>query len=456
VLRSRLRIKGGYEATCHQQASKNILFKEEGSRMKKIVLIFGFIFLAILLMGGSCGGGPNGPKAQLGNVSDTSLSFTARVGLKAEGSFSFENTGAAPLEYTIIENEDFLEIIDGVTGTVVPGSTATVTLEASCVVEGTLNGKISIESNGGNAEINIEVACTVPTPTSNYDIQFEFIGSGMTQARRAVFNEAAVLWSAVITGDLEDVPVAAGELPAGTNVACRFATPEFVGTIDDLLIFASITPIDGEGGVLGQAGPAFIRATTNDLTIVGCMQFDEADVEALEADGTFNEVILHEMGHVLGYGTLWEPSPPSEINLLDEPCQSFPGATSGFIGTQAKIQFGILGRTGNPPVENDYGDGTRCGHWDEGYFDNELMTGFLGGVTSATVNPFSALTIASMRDMGYQVDLTQAEPYSIPACSPTCDNPSITTANLDIPWEIVLKPKGTIGPDGKVTLFSDR
>jgi hypothetical protein len=430
--------------------------------LKKLVLTLSFVFLVILLMGGSCGGG-GGPEAELGNVSDTTLSFTARVNLDAEGSFSFENTGDATLEYDIIEDGDFIEIIDGATGTVDPGETATVTLEVSCQVEGTLNGTITIESNGGNAEIDVEVVCTVPTPTGNYDIQFEFIGPGMTQARRAVFNEAAVLWSAVITGDLEDIPVAEGELPAGTNVACTFATPEFVGIIDDLLIFATIAPIDGVGGILGQAGPSFIRGSTDDLTIIGCMQFDSADVAALEAEGTFNETILHEMGHVLGYGTLWEPSGSLNIDLLDEPCQSNPNATSGFNGAEAVIEFGVLldeagnpPAPANPPIENNYGPGTRCGHWDEGFFDNELMTGFLGGVTSATVNPFSALTIASMEDMGYQVDYSEAEPYSIPACSPDCDDTALRAASAETPWEIVLKPRGTINSQGSIELFNDR
>lgn len=36
----------------------------------------------------------------------------------------------------------------------------------------------------------------------------------------------------------------------------------------------------------------------------GDMQFDTADLSAMEADGTLNDVIMHEMGHVIGIGTI--------------------------------------------------------------------------------------------------------------------------------------------------------
>jgi hypothetical protein len=35
------------------------------------------------------------------------------------------------------------------------------------------------------------------------------------------------------------------------------------------------------------------------------MQFDTADLASMQANGTLNDVITHEMGHVLGIGTIW-------------------------------------------------------------------------------------------------------------------------------------------------------
>jgi hypothetical protein len=42
------------------------------------------------------------------------------------------------------------------------------------------------------------------------------------------------------------------------------------------------------------------------------MSFDTADLDRMEADGCLQDVILHEMGHVLGFGTLW-----SLMDLMD-------------------------------------------------------------------------------------------------------------------------------------------
>ena len=38
------------------------------------------------------------------------------------------------------------------------------------------------------------------------------------------------------------------------------------------------------------------------------MSFDTADLAQIEADGSLVRVIMHEMGHVLGIGTIWDRS----------------------------------------------------------------------------------------------------------------------------------------------------
>jgi Leishmanolysin len=297
----------------------------------------------------------------------------------------------------------------------------------------------------------------IKNTSTAYEINLEFSGNGFSRERQKVFIQAAQRWMTIIQGDLIDIPLRDGFIPASTNI-CNFATPEVsIEKIDDLFIFANIAPIDGKGKILGQAGPTALRVT-GELPLIGCMQFDEADVEALEQDGTFPQVILHEMGHVLGYGSLWEPiqfSDGSFFNsrdLLDEPCAGITSATPGFTGAEAVIEFGVLGKTGNPPVENSGGGGTRCSHWDEDFFDNELMTGFLGGTTSETVNPISALTVASLKDLGYSVDFSRAESYAIPTCSPDCDPKSLKALNASEPWEIILTPKHKVDENGQFSL----
>jgi hypothetical protein len=294
-------------------------------------------------------------------------------------------------------------------------------------------------------------ACSDPlaaikNTTTNYEINLEFSGEGFSRERKKVFVAAAQRWMSIIQDDLEDIEIFEDEIPA-TSQLCGFPTPAIARKLDDLLIFANITPIDGQGNILARAGPVIVRRS-DELTLIGCMQFDEADVAALEKEGTFTQTILHEMGHVLGFGSAW-----GSLGLLDAACNQNSTTTPGFRGQKAVREYANLGKTGNPPVENNFNLGTKCSHWDEDTFDNEFMTGFLGGTTSPTINPISALTIASLGDLGYSVDLRRAEPYSIPACSPDCDTVALQASGDDKLWEIVLQPKGFVDSSGTFQLF---
>jgi hypothetical protein len=123
----------------------------------------------------------------------------------------------------------------------------------------------------------------------------------------------------------------------------------------------------------------------------------------MQKDGTLKDVITHEMGHVIGVGTVWERK-----GLLKDAGKP----TVRFVGKNARKEFGKLkkGKAADVPVENTGGPGTADGHWRESVFRNELMSGFI----AAPNNPLSRLTVASLQDLGYKVDLTKAEPYKLP------------------------------------------
>src|SRR4029079_16595748 len=117
-----------------------------------------------------------------------------------------------------------------------------------------------------------------------------------------------------------------------------------------LLIDASGVAMDGQGGLLGSAGPDAYRSDTA-LPYHGTMSFDSADIASLEANGDLFNVVLHEMGHVLGIGTLWGMK-----GLL-----SGSGTTSPvFTGSQATAAYNaIFGTSATAvPVENSGGSGT--------------------------------------------------------------------------------------------------
>ena len=119
-------------------------------------------------------------------------------------------------------------------------------------------------------------------------------------------------------------------------------------------------------------------------------------------------LFVHEMGHVLGIGSLWTEYGVANGEGTD---------SSSFTGPAARAAWESLGGAAGTrvPVENcvgfsssQCGAGTKDSHWRERTFDNELMTGFLNG---GVANPLSALTIASLQDIGYTVDMSIAEPY---------------------------------------------
>ena len=251
------------------------------------------------------------------------------------------------------------------------------------------------------------VTFTATGETQAYHIDVRFISS-MTPAEQAAFTVSAAKWESVIFGD---VPDAVTNLPAG---ACGKGTPALNETVDDVVIFASIDSIDGPGNILGSAGPCFVRSGTH-LPIVGAMQFDSADVATLINAGAFGLVIQHEMGHVLGFGTVWKSD-----GLLATPSASGSSCDSTkdphFIGSQGLAAFDQIGgatyvASAKVPVENRGGSGTCDGHWRESVFKNELMTGFL----NVGSNPLSLETVASIGDLGYLVTYSAADPYVLSA-----------------------------------------
>ena len=219
----------------------------------------------------------------------------------------------------------------------------------------------------------------------------------VTERQEEVFEAAAARWERII---IKDVPSFTGTIPS----AFGDSEPAVDGTLDDILIEVALAPIDGPGQVLGRAGPRFVR-TDDFLTLTGVMFFDVADLDFLEELGLFEEVIVHEMGHVLGVGTLWNVAPFGFDRTLVEATETNPY----FTGKKANVHWNAEGGEDELPVEDIGGPGTRLGHWRESVLRNELMTGFL----NLGENPLSRITAASMKDLGYGAAVV-GEQYDLP------------------------------------------
>jgi len=288
-------------------------------------------------------------------------------------------------------------------------------------------GPQSIIATAGAAAPVTFTATAQAVPISNYRINvFYPVVTGVPQpsaAVKQVFTDAVTRWQTLIVGGLPQIVLTGSDvmgpysintgIPGVGTIPCIPLVSNT--TIKDINIYVYIRPIDGASGtnILGLATPVYLRDGSL-LPFSGCMVFDEANIDQLLANGGLSKVILHEMAHVFGFGTIWD-----EKGLLVGACPT--SSTPSFIGQSSQEGFVAAlvpgGVYDNPitPVEGEgtCNDGTRDGHWSESVMGNELMTGFL----SSGTNPLSAITSASLRDMGYTVNDVPSDPYTVPSVS---------------------------------------
>jgi hypothetical protein len=328
-------------------------------------------------------------------------------------------------------------------GSITGGSTTTNNNGIAQVGSWTLGAggenQLRATAEGAGISGNPVVFTALPS-SSSFDILVRFLGDATPSQRQAVA-EAQSRWENLIVGDLESVQLRTAQ------GSCGAQSPAINESIDDVMIFITMDSIDGAGGVLGSAGPCFIR-NSNELTVLGAMRFDSADLQEIEAEGLLEAVILHEMGHVLGFGSLW-----SLQGLLADP--SLPEdnvpADPHFTGAQAITAFNEIGGAVYPlakvPVENTGGEGTADGHWRESVFGAELMTGFVDLGT----NPLSKVTLAALADQGYAVNLGGADPYSL-----TLALRSTSTRRLPLGNDLMRIPIRRVDAAGQVTGLLER
>ena len=216
-------------------------------------------------------------------------------------------------------------------------------------------------------------------------------------------DEALALWADVLTGDL--VPIHIPPDQFDTDVCGGFGDAVNGTTVDDILVIINIESIDGPGDVLAQAGPCLVRDSSR-LPVAGVVTLDSDDLVSDIGTDRLTRTIAHEIGHVLGFGSLWR-----DAHITGE-----GGPDPRYTGPEAVAEWQALGGTGDVPLENNGGEGTAESHWEEGNegrpgFGNELMTGF--SEVAGVFQPLSRVTIASMEDLGYAVDYGAADAYTL-------------------------------------------
>jgi hypothetical protein len=194
--------------------------------------------------------------------------------------------------------------------------------------------------------------------------------------------------------------------------------------------------------ILGSAGPTHVVYKNNYLySTQGVVQLNTKYWNKEKSQLKYNHkssayyTLLHEVGHVIGIGTLWldnyllsygpyyietEYWKSNYTNALYIGSNGLREYKKYIINKYNVLEKDIIGI----PVEEDGGEGTKGGHIEEGdsshskrHFDgkqhfgldNELMTGY--SEYGMTLEPLSVITIGMLQDIGYDVDYSKADKF---------------------------------------------
>ena len=286
-----------------------------------------------------------------------------------------------------------------------------------------------------------------------FDIELVFLDA-LSPSQQAAFESAANIWGNIITTDIADISFAPQPVMANDCVAGQ---PLVTDTVDDVRIYVKVETIDGANGVVANAGPCVTRGHSM-LPTLGFMRFDLVDLTNLENAGSLLDLVLHEMGHVLGIGSLWGPGPIGFNLIVNPSVPSNAGADTHFTGPLAIAAFDDAGGTtytggAKVPVANMGVAGPSDGHWRESLLREEIMTPFF---VAGQTQPLSAITVESLADLGYRVDVSRADAFSKTFTSPARVTTPDPRAVIDLRGDIHQGPIIVVDAKGRIVRVIQR
>ncbi len=235
-----------------------------------------------------------------------------------------------------------------------------------------------------------------PLDDDRFDITVEFTSDDIPDGYIQAFEDAVERWEDIIVGDLD------------------YAFVEGYGFVDDILIevavqdieltfegveqtiFAISSVLDQRSGLSGtDALPTYSRIVINAEEVGSALNLDE--------------LVANTIGRALGFGALWEEF--GIVRLID--------GLPTYTGPNGLREMDELSDdlNGTNALEDGANGALAVEYWSEEVFDEELMTPRVEirrpdagpAPFGQPDNPISALTIAAMQDLGYEVDYDEAD-----------------------------------------------
>ncbi len=339
----------------------------------------------------SVGQAGQGPET-VGSVGDASLEAGEELTLEMDS--YFRHPSGDRLAYIAGTSDT------GVASAAMSGSTLSVTAHGGGTAVITV---VATDPGGRSATQRFTVTVTDRGGGggSGFDISILYHSSATATAKAAI-GGAASSWQSILSAtDFADVTADSGFTCTLRGVS--FSVPP--GTdVDDILIVVGVGAIDGSGSpsVVATAGICAVR-TGSRTPAIGAIVFDGADLDELESVGLLGSVAIHEIGHVLGIGLS-----SSWSGLLQGTGGSDPDPH--FAGTLATTAFDDAGGSGYTGAKVPVQSSSDTRHWRESVLGLEVMTPRL---SSGVTNPLSAITIQALADMGYSVDVSLADAFTL-------------------------------------------
>jgi hypothetical protein len=223
--------------------------------------------------------------------------------------------------------------------------------------------------------IGSDSAFSYPMAASQFNIELNF-ADDIPENIRAGVHQAAQRWMKIVVGDLPDE-----------------------GLIDDL----QIDVVSGSlaDTVLATGGPDQFRSGSN-LPYHGVITWAELSLGESTARAT--EIALHEIAHVLGFGTLWQQQHLIETQI-GAPVYTGQAAL-------ALYRFAVDSAAKGVPVEPAAGDATTGTHWASSWaaVNDQVFDVMAWKLESTQTERFiSIVTVGAIADLGYQVNFAQAD-----------------------------------------------